>query len=106
MGDVKFVRLVYTLHHSFAMVQAKKPGDTMRDMEAEAFVDRLAEVKTDTLSEVVTKTIAITITCVKVEAPVKTDGDIDVGLKACTAVDTINEFKPVPLVHPKAYTFS
>ena len=33
----------------------------------------------DTLSEVVTKTIAITITCVKSEAPVKTDGDIDAG---------------------------
>ena len=28
------------------MVQAKKPGDTMRDVEAEAVVDRLAEVKT------------------------------------------------------------
>ena len=27
------------------MVQAKKPGDTMRDMEAEALVDRLAQVK-------------------------------------------------------------
>ena len=29
-----------------AVVQAKKPGDTMRDLEAEALVDRLAEVKT------------------------------------------------------------
>ena len=35
-----------TLHHSLAVVQAKKPGDTMRDVEAEAVVDRLAEVKT------------------------------------------------------------
>ena len=28
------------------MVQANKLGDTMRDVEAEALVDRLAEVKT------------------------------------------------------------
>ena len=35
-----------TLHHSLAVVQAKKLGDTMRDVEAEAVVDRLAEVKT------------------------------------------------------------
>ena len=60
----------------------------------------------DTLSELVANTIAITITCVKTEAPVKTDDDIDAGLQAYTDVDTINEFKPVALVHPKAYTFS
>lgn len=29
-----------------AVVQAKKLGDTMRDLEAEALADRLAEVKT------------------------------------------------------------
>ena len=60
----------------------------------------------DTLSELVANTIAITITCVKTEAPVKTDGDIDAGLQAYTDVDAINEFQPVALVHPKAYTFS
>ena len=54
----------------------------------------------------VAKTIALTIKCVKAEAPVKTDGDIDAGLEAYTDVDTINEFKAVALVHPKAYTFS
>ena len=45
---------------------------------------RLTVVDTffDTLSEVVAKTIAITITCVKVEAPVKTDCDIDAELQA------------------------
>ena len=32
--------------------------------------------------------------------------DIDAGLEAYTDVDTINEFKSVALVHPKAYTFS
>ena len=45
MGDVKFEGLFNTLHHSLAVVQAKKPGDTMRDFEAEALADRLAEVK-------------------------------------------------------------
>ena len=60
----------------------------------------------DTLSELLANTIAITITCVKTEAPVKTDDDIDAGLQAYTDVDTINEFEPVVLVHPKAYTFS
>ena len=54
----------------------------------------------------VAKTIAITITCVKAEAPVKTDGDIHAGLAAYTDVDTINEFEPVALLHLKAYTFS
>ena len=47
----------------------------------------------DTLSEVVAKTVVITITCVKTEAPVKTDGDIDAGLQAYTHV---------ALFHPKA----
>ena len=60
----------------------------------------------DTLSQVIAKTIALTIKCVKAEAPVKTDGDIDARLEAYTDVDTINEFKAVALVHPKAYTFS
>ena len=60
----------------------------------------------DTLSVVFAKTIAITITCVKAEALVKTDGDIDAGLQAYTDVATINEFEAVALVHPKAYTFS
>ena len=60
----------------------------------------------DTLSELVANTIAITITCVKTEAPVTTDGDIDVGLQAYTDVDTINEFEPLALVHLKAYPFS
>ena len=59
-----------------------------------------------TVSVVVANTIAITITCVKTEALVKTDGDIDAALQAYTDVDTINELEPVALVHPKAYTFS
>lgn len=46
VGDVKFEGLLNTLHHSLAVVQANKPGDTMRDVDAEALVDRLAEVKT------------------------------------------------------------
>ena len=66
----------------------------------------LVDTFPNTLSEVVAKTIAITITCVKAEAPVKTDGDIDAGLEAYTDVATINEFEAVALVHLKAYTFS
>ena len=66
----------------------------------------LVEKFPDTLSEVIAKTIAITITCVKAEAQVKTDGDIDAGLQAYTDVDTINEFQAFALVHRKAYTFS
>ena len=54
----------------------------------------------------IAKTIALTIKCVKAEAPVKTDGEIDAGLEAYTDVDTLNAFKAVALVHPKAYTFS
>ena len=66
----------------------------------------LVDTFPNTLSEVVAKTIPITITCVKAEAPVKTDGDIDEGLEAYTDVDKINEFEAVALVDPKAYTFS
>ena len=43
---MKFEALVNTLLHSLAVVQAKKPGYTMRNMETEALVDRLVEVKT------------------------------------------------------------
>ena len=60
----------------------------------------------DTVSEVVAKTNAITITCAKVEAQVKTDSDIDAGLQAYTDFDTINTFQALALVHRKAYTFS
>ena len=60
----------------------------------------------NTLSEVVAKIFPKTIRCVKGETPVKTDGDIDEGLKAYTDVDTINEFEAVALVDLKAYTFS
>ena len=66
----------------------------------------LVDTFPDTLSEVVAKTIAITITSLKAEAQVKTDGDIDAGFQAYTDVDTINEFAPLALVHRKAYTFS
>ena len=66
----------------------------------------LVDTFPDTLSELVAKTIAITITCLKAQAPVKTDGDIHAGLAAYTDVDTINEFKQVALFYPKAYTFS
>ena len=45
VGDVKVEALANTLLHSLAVVQAKKPGDTMRNMEAEVLVDRVAEVK-------------------------------------------------------------
>ena len=62
----------------------------------------LVDTFPDTLSEVVAKTVVITITCVKTEAPVKTDGDIDAGLQAYTHVDTRNEFQPVALLHLKA----
>ena len=68
---------------------------------------RLTLVNTfpDTLSEEVAKTNAITITCVKAVAPLKTDGDIDASFEAYTDVDTINEFERVALFHLKAYTF-
>ena len=46
VDDVKFEGLLNTLHYSLAVVQTKKAGDTMRDVEPEALVDRLAEVKT------------------------------------------------------------
>ena len=65
----------------------------------------LVDTFSDTLSEVVAKTIALTITCVKAERPLKTDGDIDAAFEAYTDVDTINEFQPVALFRPKAYTF-
>ena len=67
----------------------------------------LVDTFPNTLSEVVAKIFfPKTITCVKAEAPVKTDGDIDEGLEDYTDVDTINEFEAVALVDPKAYTFS
>ena len=42
----QFEGLDNALLHSLKVVQAKRAGDTMRDMKAEALVDRLAEVKT------------------------------------------------------------
>ena len=45
MGDVKFEAFINPLLHSLAVVQAKKSGETIRNMEAKAFVERLAEVK-------------------------------------------------------------
>ena len=62
----------------------------------------MVDTFSNTLSEVVAKTVAITITCVKTEAPVITDGDFHAGLQAYTDVDTINEFQPVAQLHPKA----
>ena len=32
-----------TLHYSFVEQEAKKPGDTLRDVEAEAFAETLAD---------------------------------------------------------------
>ena len=66
----------------------------------------LVDTFRNTLSEVVAKIFPKTITCVKAEAPVKTDGDIDKGLEDYTDVDRINEFEAVALVDPKPYTFS
>ena len=43
----QFEELDNALLHSLKVVQAKRAGDTMRDMKAEALVDRLAEVKTE-----------------------------------------------------------
>ena len=43
----QFEGLHNALLHSLKVVQAKRAGDTMRDMKAEALVDRLAEVKTE-----------------------------------------------------------
>ena len=43
---MKFEAFVNTLLHSLAVVQAKKLGYKMRNMETEALVDRLVEVKT------------------------------------------------------------
>ena len=43
---MKFEAFVNTLLHSLAVVQTKKLGYTMRNMETEALVDRLVEVKT------------------------------------------------------------
>ena len=51
MGDLKFEALVNTLLHSLAVVQAKKPGYTMRNMETEALVDRIVEVKTEKVGQ-------------------------------------------------------
>ena len=48
---MKFEALVNTLLHSLAVVQAKKPGYTMRNMEIEALVDRLVEVKTEKVGQ-------------------------------------------------------
>ena len=78
-------------HHLFA----KTVGKTLCRLT-------LVDTFPDTLSELVAKTVVITITCVKTEAPVKTDGDIDAGLHGYTLVDTRNEFELVALLHLKA----
>ena len=64
MGDVKFEALVNTLLHSLAVVQAKKPSDTMRNMEGELFVNRLAEVRVGKVGQ--------TLTDLKVSSPLVT----------------------------------
>lgn len=60
----------------------------------------------DTLSEVVTKTIAITLTCVKAKALVKTEADTLAGEKAYLCLDAKNEVKAKALVYTRAHTFS
>lgn len=54
---------------TLAEVVAKTVGKMLGDVEAESLVVKLPE----TLSEVMTKTIPKKLTCVKREAPVKTD---------------------------------
>lgn len=105
-----------TVDYSVARCNADKVGKTLTDVFGASLVAKtvgktlcrlpLVGTFSDTLSEVVAKTIVIAIACVKVEAPVKTDADINAGLEAYTEVDTSNEFEAVALDHPKAYTFS
>ena len=64
-----------------------------------------AEALVDTLSEVVTKTIAITLTCVKAEALVKTEADTLEGEKAYMCLDTQNEVEAKAQVYTRAHTF-
>ena len=85
----------------FAKVETKTVGKTLVDVEAEALVDTLSE----TLSEVVGKIIADTLTCVKVEAPVKTGNNTVAGVEAYTTVNIVNELKGQALVYTQAYAF-
>ena len=85
----------------FAKVETKTVGKTLVDVEAEALVDTLSE----TLSEVVGKLIADTLTCVKVEAPVKTGNKPVAGVEAYTTVNIVNELKGQALVYTQAYAF-
>ena len=105
-----------TLHYSVARCNTDKVGKTLTDVFGASLVAKtvgktlcrlpLVDTFSDTLSEVVAKTIVIAIACVKVEAPVKTDVDINAELEAYTDVDTSNEFEAVAVDHLKAYTFS
>lgn len=60
-----------------AEVEAKTVGKTLGDVESEALVDTLSE----TPSKVVVKTIADTVTCVKANAPFKTENIAVAGVK-------------------------
>ena len=75
-------------------VEAKKIGNQLGDVEAEAPVDTLL----DTLSEVLAKIIADSQTCVEAEAPVKT-GDTVARLQAYTVVGTPNKVEAKALVY-------
>ena len=71
-------------------MEAKTVGKTL--------ADPLIYTLADTLSEVVAKIID-TLTCVEVNAPVKTEADTLAGLQVSTVVDTLNEVKAEELFY-------
>ena len=51
------------------------------------------------------KKIAYTLTCVKAEAPVKTEAVTDARVEAYRVVDTLNEVEAEALAYTQAHTF-
>ena len=85
-----------------AEVQPKTVGKTMGDVQAEALVETLSE----TPSKVVVKTTPETLTCVKANAPVKTENIAVAGVKTYRIVNTVKELKDQALVYTQANVFA
>ena len=53
----------------------------------------------------VAKTIPDTLTCVELQAPVKTEGDSVADVQAYIDINTLNEFEPKALVYTHGHKF-
>ena len=66
MRDVKVSALVIAMQYSLLQAQLKIPGETLRDVEPDAYADTVP----DTLAELKSKKVGETLTDVKIASQV------------------------------------